>query len=130
MHENLHEQASDLGASKERLVAGVRRLMADAEELLRGGSAVARRELADGMDAAQSGVGDVLGRVRARVGAWREALAGGELPGVGAGGAGLLHGLPLRGVRYVRAHPGRALGVAIVVGVVLGALAGARRSRR
>jgi len=113
----MEEQTTSLSDSKDRMVSGFRRLLADAEELLRGGSSMAR----EGMEAAGGSARDVMGRMRERLTGMRDAVGDGEL----------MEGYRTaadRTVGYVREHPGAALGVAVAVGVVLGALlAGHRR---
>jgi len=114
----MQEQETEFSDTRQRMVSGFKRLVADAEALLRGGSDAA----GEGLETARASARDVLGRMRERVAGLRGTLAEVEDTALDR-----YRDTADRTLEYVRAHPGRALGVVLVIGVLLGTLLGKRR---
>jgi len=107
----MHEQTNDFGESKQKMVSGFKRLLADAESLLRTGSGIT----GEGIDSARHGV-------QRKIGIMRDAFSDAESVAMGR-----FHQASDQTTAYVRSHPGRAVGAALAVGLLIGMLISSRR---
>ena len=107
----MHEHTSDIGESKQKMVTGFKRLLADAEALLRTSSGIT----GEGIDNARE-------KVQRQMGMMKDAMSDAEMVA-----RDRYRQVSAQTVSYVRLHPGKALGVAVAAGLVIGMLINSRR---
>jgi len=107
----MQEQTSEFGESKQKMVSGFKRLLADAEALLRTSSGIT----GEGIDSARE-------KVQRQMGMMKDAMSEAEIVA-----RDRYRQASDQTISYIRSHPGKALGVAVAAGLLIGMLINSRR---